>query len=120
MKNKSDAFSLFKDFVLKSESHFSLKVANLYCDNGREYLSNEMKNFCVEKGITYHKTVAYTPSLNGLSERMIRTITEKARVMLSGAKLDLTFWGEAVLTATRLINMTPTKVLKQNKTPLEM
>ena len=54
---KSDVFKVFQDFVAKSEIHFNLKIAHLYCDNGREYLSNEMKEFCVQKGISYHLTV---------------------------------------------------------------
>ena len=117
---KSDVFSIFKDFIAKSEAHFNLKVVNLYCDNGREYLSNEMKDYCVQKGISYHLTVPRTPQLNGVSERMVRTITEKARAMISGASLEKYFWGEAVLTATYLINLTPTKALNINKTPYEL
>lgn len=117
---KSDVFSVFKDFVAKSEAHFNLKVSNLYCDNGGEYLSHEMKEYCVEKGISYHLTVPRTPQLNGVSERMVRTITEKARSMLHGASLPALLWGEAVLTATYLINLSPTKALKQDKTPYEL
>jgi len=44
---KSDVIFVFKDFVAKSEAHFNLKMVNLYIDNGREYLSNEMREFCV-------------------------------------------------------------------------
>ena len=117
---KSDVFSIFKDFIAKSEAHFNLKVVHLYCDNGREYLSNEMKDYCVQKGISYHLTVPRTPQLNGVSERMVRTITEKARAMISGASLEKHFWGEAILTATYLINLTPTKALNINKTPYEL
>ena len=51
---------------------------------------------------------------------MIRTITEKARAMISGAKLNKIFWGEAILTATFLINSTPTEALKNDKTPYEL
>ncbi|CAD7082063.1 unnamed protein product [Hermetia illucens] len=101
-----------KDFVAKSEAHFDLKVVNLYSDNGGEYLSNEMKDYCCEKGITYHLTVPRTPQLNGVSERMVRTITEKARSMIISACMDKIFWGDAVLTATYLINITPTGALK--------
>ncbi|KOC60033.1 Copia protein [Habropoda laboriosa] len=79
-----------------------------------------MKDYCVEKGISYHLTVPRTPQLNGVSERIVRTITEKGRTMISGASLNKVFWGEAVLTATYPINLTPTKALKQNKTPLEL
>lgn len=117
---KSDVFAVFQDYIAKSEAHFNLKVVNLYCDNGREYLSNEFKDYCVQKGISYHLTVPRTPQLNGVSERMIRTVTEKARAMINGASLEKAFWGEAVITATFLINLTPTKALKQGKTPYEL
>lgn len=76
---KSDVFTVFKDYVAKCEAKFNLHVVNLYCDNGGEYLSSEMKEYCVQKGITYHLTVPRTPQQNGVSERMVRTITEKAR-----------------------------------------
>lgn len=33
-----------KNYVAKSESRFNLKIVNLYTDNGRENLSNEMKD----------------------------------------------------------------------------
>ena len=117
---KSDVFSVFQDFVAKSTALFNSKLVHLYIDNGREYLSTEMKNYCVQKGISYHLTVPRTPQLNGVSERMVRTITEKARAIICGASLQKVFWGEAVLTATYLINLTPTKALKCNKTPYEM
>lgn len=117
---KSDVYAAFKDFVTKSEAKFNLKVAYLFCDNGGEYLSAEMKNYCAKKGISYHLTVPRTPQQNGVSERMVRTITEKARSILNGAQLDKVFWGQAVLTAVYLINLTPTKALKLLKTPYEM
>lgn len=118
--HKSDVFAAFQDYVAKSEAHFNLRLVNLYCDNGGEYLSNEMKQYCVQKGISYHLTVPHTPALNGIAERMIRTITERSRAMVSGAKLSKTFWGEAVLTVTYLINISPTKALKTNNTPFEL
>jgi len=65
IKNKSDVFDMFKDFLAKSEAHFNLKMVNLYIDNGREYLSNDMREFCVQKGITYHLTVPHTPQQMG-------------------------------------------------------
>lgn len=58
---------MFKNFIAKSEAHFNLKIVNLYIDNGGEYLSNEMREFCVGKGITYHLTVPHTPQQNGVS-----------------------------------------------------
>lgn len=122
-KNKSELVTIFKDYVQKCHTNFSkfnYKVTHLYIDNGSEYLSYNMKVFCSENGITYHTTIPHTPHQNGVSERMIRTVTEKARSMLFESKLPQQFWGEAVLTASFLINMSPTKALRENKTPFEL
>ena len=77
-----------------------------------------MKNYLSEKGISYHLTVPDTPQQNGEAEPMIRTITEKAHCMLIGADLKNIFWREATLTATCIINITPTKKLCHKKTLL--
>lgn len=119
LHSKSEVLKCFQDYIAKSENLFNCKVVNLYCDNGREYLSNEFKDYCVNKGITYHLTVPYTPVQNSKSERMNRTLTEMARTMVTSAKLGKQFWGEAVLTSTYLINRLPTKALI-GKTPYEM
>lgn len=75
--------------MAKIEGHFNLKVVNFYSNNGRQYLSNEMKDYCSNKGITYHLTVLQMPQLNGDSERMIRMIIEKARSMIISVSISL-------------------------------
>lgn len=50
---------------------------------------------------------------------MNRSITEKSRTILNAAQLTKNFWGEAVLTATYLINRIPTKALNNKQTPFE-
>jgi transposase InsO family protein len=77
MSHKSEVITCFKDYVAKSEAHFNQKIVHLYCDNWREYLSGEMREFCKQKGITYHLTVPYTPQQNSVAKRMNRTLTEK-------------------------------------------
>jgi hypothetical protein len=58
------------------------------------------------------KTPPKMPQLNGLAERMNRTIKERVRCMLSHAKLPKSFWGEAVMTAVDIINLTPSVPLE--------
>jgi len=79
-----------------------------------------MKAYCSEKGISYHLTVPHTPQLNGVSGRMIRSITEKARAMINKSILNKFFWSEDVLTATYLINRTPSRAFQDKKTPFQM
>lgn len=62
----------------------------------------------------------HTPEQNGVSERMNRTLVEKARTMIMDSGISKSFWGEAVLTATYLTNRSPCRSLKENKTPIEM
>lgn len=120
LKQKSGLFEAFKDYVAKSEVNFKYKIKFLYCDNGTEYLSNAMKDYCSSKGITYHLTIPYTPQQNGVSERMNRTIMDKTRALLKTAQLPDYFWGDAVLTATYLINRSPTKAIELKQTPYEL
>jgi transposase InsO family protein len=115
VSHKSEVITCFKDYVAKSEAHFNQKIVHLYCDNGREYLSGETREFCKQKRITYHLTVPYTPQQNSVAERMNRTLTEKARAIVHSAGLNKRFWGEAVLTAAYLVNRSPSKAIKTDK-----
>ena len=48
-----------------------------------------------------------SPQLNGIAERINRTIVKKVRCMLRDAKLPSSFWGEAIKSAVDLINLSP-------------
>lgn len=63
-------------------------------------------------------TLAHNPQLNGCSERMNRTLVEKARTMLFDGNLPENLWGEAIMTSTYLVNRSSTICLS-NKTPYD-
>ena len=67
---KSDVFSIFRDFIAKSEAHFNLKVVHFYCDNGTKYLSNERKDYCVQIAYTYK--LSFDSSTNPYVKSCIR------------------------------------------------
>ena len=48
----------------------------------------------------------YIPQSNRLAERFNRTLLDKVRSMLHGARLYAKFWGEAALYATYFTNLT--------------
>jgi hypothetical protein len=60
----------------------------------------------------------YTPQQNGKAERLNRTLMEKVRAMLADSGLPKPLWGEAIVTATLLRNLSPFK--DNDKTPYEM
>lgn len=120
MKNKSEMFEYFKNFEATVTTKFETKISSLCCDNGSEYFSNVFQAFCRTKGIQIKNTIPYTPELNGVTERLNRTLVEKARAMLLESKLSKEMWGEAILCATYLLNRSPTSSLRDNVTPAEI
>eukprot|EP00253_Pinus_taeda_P016291 PITA_16291 len=81
IKNKSDVFDTFKKWKALVEIETGKKLKCLRSDNGGEYCSKEVDRYCSEHGIRREKTVPRTPQENGVSERMNRTIMERARCM---------------------------------------
>ncbi|GJY25785.1 retrotransposon protein, putative, ty1-copia subclass [Tanacetum coccineum] len=63
-------------------------------------------------------TPPYTPQHNGVSERRNCTLLDMVRSMMNLTTLPLSFWDYALETATRILNMVPTK--KVDKTPYEL
>lgn len=120
LKRKKEVHQYILAYEARVTSKFSLKISNFRCDNGGEYLSDRTKEFFTEKGIKFELTVPGTPQQNGVSERMNRTILNKARCMLFWSNLRRDFWIEAVLTAVYLLNRSPTRALIGEKVPAEL
>lgn len=90
--------------MVERETGQKLKCVRV--DNGGEY-RGPFETYCKVHGIRLEKTPPKTPQLNGLAERMNRTIEERVRCILSHAKLPKSFWGEAVSTIVDIINLSP-------------
>lgn len=101
----------FKMYEAMATAHFNVKISRFRGDNGREYLSTEMKDYFEQRGIQYECTIRYSPQQNGVSERLNRTILDKARCILLNCNLGKIFWSDAVQVAVYLINRSPTTAL---------
>jgi len=76
-----DVFDTFKKWKALVEIETGKKLKCLRSDNGGEHRSKEFDRYYSEHGIHREKTVPRTPQENGVSERMNRTIMERARSM---------------------------------------
>lgn len=60
----------------------------------------------------------YTPQHNPIAKRKNRTLMKMTKCMLKFKKISKGLWGEAITTATYILNKCPTKALI-DKTPFE-
>lgn len=111
IEKKSDVYGKLTEFVAMAEAYHNCKVSKIKLDNGGEYSSIELKNYCKQKGIQLLYTVPYNPEMNGVAERLNRTLVEKARSMLIASGIDWHFWNEAITAANNLRNRSPTNAL---------
>ncbi|GJZ88309.1 retrovirus-related pol polyprotein from transposon TNT 1-94 [Tanacetum coccineum] len=115
----NEAFSKFKEWKQLVENQTGRKLKKLRTDNGLEFCNQEFNNLCKESGIARHLTVAGTPQQNGLAERMNMTLLNKVRCLLIQSGLPDSFWAEATVTTTYLINRSPSTALEK-KTPMDL
>ena len=118
MTHKSESSDFLKAFITKYENKLQNQTSTIRCDNGGEFISNELKSWCETKGITLDFTIPHCPQLNGKGERIIRTLLERTRALLNDSELPKNMWGEALRTAAYLINRSPTTTVE--KLPIEL
>ena len=118
LKHKHEVFETFKDFKNEVENQLGKTIKILRSDRGGEYLSQEFKDYLKACGIVQQITPPGTPQHNGVSERRNRTLLDMVRSMMNLTTLPISFWGYALDSAARILNMVPTK--KVDKTPHEL
>lgn len=102
--------------LIERQSERKIKI--IRTDNGGEYCSKSLAEFCRVNGIQHQVTNVYTPQQNGIAIRMNRTVVERAKCMLFDAELEKCYWAEAVNMAVFIINHSVNSVLV-DQTPEE-
>ena len=119
MRNKTEASKLLQGFIVMVKSQFNKNVKVVRSDNGSEFTSGPMQEFYFDHEILRESSCVDTHQQNGRVERKHWHLLNVARALRFQACLPIGFWGECVLTAACLINLTPSKFLK-GKTPYEI
>ena len=110
--HKSDTLAMFQEFHAKVTGESGERIVVLKTDGGGEYRSREFAQYLLKHQIEHEVTVPDSPEMNGLAERINRTILEKAKCMCAHAELPRSFWAEAASTATYVYNRLPNTPLK--------
>ena len=118
MSDKSKVEKLFKKFYTMIKNQFQTQIKILHSNDETKYFNDVLGNLLQEKGIQHYSTCSDTPQQNGIAERKNRHLLEVARAIMFSMHVPKYLWGDAILTASNLINRMPTRVLRYI-TPLE-
>ena len=119
---KSDAAKVLMRTILLWNTQLSKGternvIKRIRTDNGGEYLNKTVDAFLEQHGIQRECTGGYSSQSNGTSERMNRTLKDKARCALYASGAPLYLWGEAIATAAYVQNVSYSKRI--DMTPYE-
>ncbi|KAI3797931.1 hypothetical protein L1987_33196 [Smallanthus sonchifolius] len=119
LAKKDETPETLKIHLLQIENFFNLSVKTIRSDHGTKFKNVILDSFCESKGISRQFSAPRTPQQNGVAERGNCTLIEAARTMIVDSKLPVTFWAEAVNTASFVQNRV--LITKScNKTPYEI
>lgn len=109
MRDKSEVFSIFKNFHVFVQTQFQTFIKVFRSDNGTKFHNSNFQSFLTEKGIHHQTSCVNTPRQNRMAKRKNRHLLEVARALLLGNNVSNIFWGGVVLTAAYLIDRMPSK-----------
>lgn len=69
IKAKTEVFNFFKIFQIMATAHFNMKISRIRCDNGRVYISKEIKEIFEAMGIQFKFTIRYNSEQTVVAER---------------------------------------------------
>jgi hypothetical protein len=119
LNDKTESAGTLKTVVAMLERQSGKKLKRMRTDVGKEWLNGVVGEFCRRNGILHETTVPYTPEQNGVVERAIATYFEMVRCMLHSAGMDLRYWGEALMYAIHIRNLSPTAAIS-DKVPMHV
>ena len=121
LNKKSEAATQIMDSVRQAQTQTNRTLKHFHSDGGGEYHSNALLKFFKEQGTLVTTTTRNTPQHNGKAEVYNRMVLQTARAMLFHARLPVSFWKYAVLTAVYLLNRSvPSSHKKEHKTRIEL
>ena len=119
-KSSTEVREAFNSF-LSDHKHYMAHNHKItwHTDNGGEFMSHDLDEFCHEFTVTRSFSVPYTPPQNAQAERMWGLLLRPVRTMLVAAKVHEAFWSYAIRHACQCHNVMPTSALDHKCTPWE-
>jgi len=117
IKTNGMAPEVLKTRIKQLETLTGVKVKLVRHNGAKEYVTNDLRAWYEDKGITFEMTAPYKSQQNGKAERVNRTLMERVRAALLVACAEEELWAEALASVVHVLNRPPKAGL--DVTPLE-
>lgn len=117
-KKKTEVINTLQTLEKHHISFYGHKLKYLQADSDTMYLDQELRNWCIDKGVKNIYSAPYHHQGNGSVERFVQTLMDMTRTMMIAAKAELHEADHYIDTAIYILNRTPNSKLK-DKTPYE-
>jgi len=111
LKDKAVVNTILPYFCKLTSTQFNCSIQKFWTDNAKDYFNNHLHQFFQQEGIVHKSSCVHTPQQNGVAERKMRHLLNVARSLLHHHNMPKNLWGDAILTATYLINRVLSKIL---------
>ncbi len=102
LRSKDEITIKIRALFNKMKMHTDRKIRFFRIDDDREFAS--LKEILNDKSIEWEKSASFAQDQDDVSERIIRTVIEKARILLIVANLSKRLWSKALITVCYLSN----------------
>jgi len=116
-RHKSEVPDLLIAAITFLQTQTGKKLKMLRSDGAPEFCNAKINAFLKANGTAHSTPPAHKPALNGIAERMNRTLMEMARAMLIQSGAPLPLWGEAINAAAFTYNCSIQVVGGRNDAP---
>ena len=119
-KSSDEVQNAFNEFLTDHKEWLAHnKKITWHTDNGGEFMSQDLHEFCREFAVARSFSVPYAPPQNAQAERMWGILLKPVRIMLVNARIDDAFWSFAMRHANQCRNVMPSYSQPGLRTPWE-
>jgi hypothetical protein len=111
LKSKDEITIKIRALFNKIKMHTDRKIKFFRIDDDRKFAS--LKKTLNDKSIEWEKSASFAQDQDDVSERVIRTVIEKARILLIAANLLKRLWSKTLITICYLSNRFLIKTLDE-------
>jgi len=104
--NKSCIMDCLDDYMLTVVKHHDARWKVMQSDYAQDFLSEDVTNWCKENKIKTQNSAPYRQDQNGMVERDVGFLMDRARAMMAHFNTPRKYWNYAVYAAADVINTT--------------